>query len=98
MQTPSTKLKPFMAYIENTQYTKLRKLSTKSKIPMSQLIREAIDIRIAEGNQYTVGFNNGLNHAMHLISINQASQMRFPSGKSFAELLNEQIEKERMVE
>jgi len=86
-----------MAYIENTQYTKLRKLSTKSKIPMSQLIREAIDIRVAD-NQYTAGFNNGLEHAMKLISQNQASQMRFPSGKSFADLLNEELETARMVE
>lgn len=97
MQTPSTKLKPFMAYIENTQYTKLRKLSNKAKIPMSQLIREAIDIRVSD-NQYISGFNNGLEHAMKMISQNQASQMRFPSGKSFAELLNEELESARMVE
>lgn len=97
MQTPSTKLKPFMAYIENSQYTKLRKLSTKSKIPMSQLIREAIDIRVSE-NQFTAGFNSGLEHAMKMISANNASQMRFPSGKSFAELLNEELESARMVE
>ena len=97
MQTPSTKLKPFMAYIENAQYTKLRKLSNKAKIPMSQLIREAIDIRVSD-NQYVSGFNNGLEHAMKLIAQNQASQMRFPSGKSFAELLNEELETARMVE
>ena len=97
MQIPSTKLKPFMAYIENSQYAKLRKLSTKSKIAMSQLIREAIDIRVSS-NQYTAGFNGGLEHAMKLISQNQASQMRFPSGKSFAELLNEELETARMVE
>ncbi len=97
MQIPSTKLKPFMAYIENSQYAKLRKLSTKSKIAMSQLIREAIDIRVSS-NQYTAGFNGGLEHAMKLISQNQASQMRFPSGKSFADLLNEELENARMVE
>jgi len=86
-----------MAYIENAQYTKLRKLSNKAKIPMSQLIREAIDIRVSD-NQYVSGFNNGLEHAMKMISQNQASQMRFPSGKSFAELLNEELESARMVE
>lgn len=96
MQTPSTKLKPFMAYIENSQYSKLKKLSNKSQIAMSQLIREAIDMRVSE-NQYTQGFNNGIEHAIKLLSQNQAAQMRFPSGKSFAELISEELETARMV-
>ena len=98
MQTSSKKLKPFMSYIEEAQYTKMSKLSKKSHIPMSQLMREAIAIRITDGNPYTAGFNKGLEHAMKIVKANQASQMRFPSGKSFAELINEEIDQARMHE
>jgi hypothetical protein len=98
MPISSKKLKPFMSYIEESQYVKMSRLSKKTHIPMSQLMREAISIRITEGNPYTAGFNSGLEHAMKIIDNNQASQMRFPSGKSFAELINEEIEKARMNE
>lgn len=98
MPISSKKLKPFMAYIEESQYTKMNRLSKKSHIPMSQLMREAIEIRITDGNPFTAGFNKGLEHAMKIVKDNQASQMRFPSGKSFAELINEEIEQARMHE
>ena len=97
--TPSKKppLKPFMAYIEEGQYGRMRKFSLKSRIPMSQLIREAIEIRIAAGDPYTSGFNDGLDKAVNVVANNKASQMRFPSGKSFAELFTEEIVSARLT-
>jgi hypothetical protein len=95
--TPSKKpLKPFMAYIDEGQYTRMRKFSVKSRIPMSQLIREAIDMRIANGTPYVDGFNAGIEKAMLVVSANKAAEMRFPSGKSFAELINTDLENARM--
>lgn len=47
--TLSKRLKPFMAYIELAQHNALTKYSKKAKIPMSQLAREAIALRIAPG-------------------------------------------------
>lgn len=91
-------LKPFMAYIEDSQHAAMMKYSKKANIPMSQLIREAISLRIAPDNPYRAGFNDGLNKAMKVVESNKASQMRFPSGKSFAELVNEDIENAKMVE
>lgn len=91
MPTPSKKLKPFMAYIDDSQHVNMLKLSKKTKTPMSQLVREAINMRVASGNPYVNGFNAGLNKAISIVSANTASQMRFPSGKSFAELINEDI-------
>ena len=59
--TPSKKpLKPFMAYIDEGQYARMRRFSVKSRIPMSQLIREAIDMRISNGSPYVDGFNAGI--------------------------------------
>ncbi len=50
-QTPSKKpLKPFMAYIEDSQHNAMLKYAKKAQIPMSQLVREAIALRIAPDN------------------------------------------------
>lgn len=89
-------LKPFMAYIDEEQYVRMRRFSTKSRIPMSKLIREAIDIRIAPNNPYVDGFNAGLDKAMAVVAENKASDMRFPSGKSFGELINADLETAKM--
>lgn len=89
-------LKPFMAYLEEGQYARMRRFAIKSRIPMSQLIREAIDMRIANGNPYVDGFNAGIDKAMSVVSANKAAEMRFPSGKSFAELINSDLETTRM--
>lgn len=96
---PSKKrLKPFMAYIEEAQHTQMMRYAKKANIPMSQLVREAIAMRIAPTNPYRSGFNDGLDKAIGLVSENKASQMRFPSGKSFAELINEDLENAKMSE
>lgn len=91
-------LKPFMAYIEETQHAAMMRYAKKVQIPMSQLVREAIALRIAPDNPYRAGFNDGLNKAKDVINANKASQMRFPSGKSFAELIIDDIEAVRMNE
>lgn len=93
MQTRSKPLKPFMAYIDEGQYARMKKFCNKNKIAMSQLIREAIEIRITPGNPYTEGFNNGVKSAIQVVADNKASAMRFPSGKSFAELMTEDLER-----
>lgn len=96
--TPSKSkpLKPFMAYLEEGQYTRMRRFSVKTRIPMSQLMREAIEMRIANSNPYVDGFNAGIDKAMTVVSANKAAEMRFPSGKSFAELINSDLENARM--
>ena len=82
---------PFMAYLEPSQYRDLKIFSKKNRVPMSQVMREAIQARVA-GNVYTAGFNAGLRAAMDSAKSNKAAQMRFPSGKSFAELIVEELE------
>lgn len=90
------RLKPFMAYLDEGQYSRMRRFSIKARIPMSQLIREAIDMRIASGSPFVDGFNAGIDKAMSVVSANKAAEMRFPSGKSFAELINTDLENVRM--
>jgi hypothetical protein len=87
-----------MAYIEDKQYARMRKFSLFTRIPMSQLIRESIEMRIASGDPYTSGFNAGLDKAVSVVTANKASQMRFPSGRSFAEIINEELEAAKLSE
>lgn len=91
-------LKPFMAYLDEAQYQRMRKFSVRTRIPMSQLIREAIELRITLGNPYVKGFNAGVEKSMSVVSLNKAAEMRFPSGKSFAELINADLENHMMKE
>lgn len=95
--TLSNRLKPFMAYLEPEQHAALTKYSKKNHLPMSQLVREAIAIRIAPSDPYRSGFNDGIKAAIEAVAANKASQMRFPSGKSFADLINEELETLRMT-
>jgi 16S rRNA U516 pseudouridylate synthase RsuA-like enzyme len=58
--TLSNRMKPFMAYLEETKYVQLKRFSKHSKIPMSQLVREAIEPpSLSPGDKYHVtGFND----------------------------------------
>jgi hypothetical protein len=96
MTLSKKRLKPFMAYLDEGQYARMRKFAVKTRIPMSQLIREAIEMRIANGSPYVDGFNAGIDKAVSVVSSNKAAEMRFPSGKSFAELINTDLENARM--
>jgi len=98
MPTPSKKERPFIAYIDESQHKQMTRLSKKINIPMSQLVREAINMRLASGDPYMTGFNDGLNKAVTIVANNKAAQMRFPSGRSFAELVNEEIANAKMGE
>lgn len=92
--THSVRLKPFMAYLDVAQYAEVKRFSKRVNIPMSQLVREALTARLSSGDQFTAGFNAGLKAAMKAVSEHDASRMRFPSGKSFEELINTEIKKE----
>ena len=96
--TPSLKFKPFMAYLDPGVYKDMKAFSKRKRTPMSQLVREAIHARIASGDVYTAAFNAGVKAAMRSATENKASQMRFPSGKTFGELVCDDLEKLLLVE
>jgi hypothetical protein len=87
-----------MAYITPSDYARLRKLSKSSKTPMSQLVREGISSRLSTGNPHIAGFNDGLTKAVQIVNDLKASEMRFPSGKSFGELVAEAVLDQKIVE
>lgn len=85
--------KQFMTYLTSSDILRLKKTAKKLKTPMAQIIREAINARLSGDNPYAAGFNDGLTKAVATVSSIQAAQMRFPSGKSFAELVEEEVMK-----
>lgn len=89
----SSNLKPHMTYLTYVQYNKLKRFAALNKTPMAQVIRESIDARIADDDRYSHGYNTALKEAMRVVTENKAAQMRFPSGRSFAELVNSDIQK-----
>lgn len=89
----SSNLKPTMAYLTFDQHIRLKRFASKNKVAMAQVIRESIDARIADGDRYSHGYNTALRDAMRVVEDNKAARMRFPSGKSFAELVNADIKK-----
>ena len=96
--TPSKKLKPFMTYLDDADYVKLKKFARTKRVTMARILREGLEVRMAEDNPYLKGFNDGLTAATKVINENQASQMRFPSGQSFGELMTLEISKLTMWE
>ena len=96
--TPSKKekLKPFMTYINDADYVKLRKFAKTKKLTMAQVLREGLSMRVAVDNPYLQGFNEGLDASIKIISGHHAAQMRFPSGQSFADLMEDEIMKQRL--
>jgi hypothetical protein len=89
----TSKLKPFMAYLEVSQHLAMKKFSKNSKVPMSQLIREAIDMRISEGDRYTAGYNKGVQDSIKTLKGNKVAKMRFPSGRTFGDVFAQDINK-----
>ena len=88
-----TSFKAFMTYLTSEQHQKLKKFSKRNNIAISAIIRESTDAFLRGDDQYSQGYNAGLRKAMQLVEEHKASKMRFPSGKSFAELINDDIRK-----
>jgi hypothetical protein len=92
----SSKYHPFMVYLEPKEIKRLKKFSVKHKIPMTQIVREAIDARLSVGDSFTNGFNTGIDKAVEIVKAAQWAQMRFPSGISIAELIDQDLSDKKM--
>jgi hypothetical protein len=55
---------------------------------------EGIEMRLSgDDDPYNKGFNGGLNEAMRIVKQTEGAKMMFPSGKSFGQLVCEEIER-----
>jgi hypothetical protein len=87
-----SKKKPVLIYLPTDFDSELSKYSRSFKIPKSTLAEEGLRMRLnGSDNLFNNGFDAGLNRAMEITRANKGAQMKFPSGKSFAELVCEDL-------
>lgn len=87
----SSNLRPFFAYLSESQYAALKQFANQTGVSMTHLIREGVDARLSSGNLFVAGYNQGLQDAIVAINQNNISKMTFPSGKTFGELIIDDI-------
>jgi len=81
---------PVMIYVTPTDKESLSKYALDNKMTVSQIVREGVRMRL-QGNDFNTGFNDGLNEAIKIVNSTEGAQMRFPSGKSFADLVADNL-------
>jgi len=85
---------PLMVYVDPSDRAKIQSFAKKKKINVSQLARESFLMRMSGNDDpFNNGFNQGLNEAMRIVSKTEGAKMMFPSGKSFAQLVCDEIQK-----
>lgn len=86
-----TNFKTFFAYLTEDQFIALKRFSADTGVSMSQVIRESVDARLSKGDQYVAGYNQAITDVINTINSNNLSKMAFPSGKTFGEVIIEDI-------
>jgi hypothetical protein len=81
---------PVMIYITPEDKEALTKYAETNKMTASQIVREGVRMRL-QGNDFNTGFNAGLQEAIKIAHATEGAKMMFPSGKSFAALVSENI-------
>ena len=82
-----SKLKPVLIYLEWPKHAELKRYADKHNVSMSQVVREAVEIKLIGGVGYTTGFNSGVRRAIESVQAIKILKMKFPSGKTFSELV-----------
>jgi len=85
---------PIMVYVDPSERIKIQSYAKKEGINVSQLAREAFRMRVSGSDDpFNNGFNQGLNEAMKIVRETEGAKMMFPSGKSFGQLVCDEIDK-----
>ena len=83
-----------MVYVEDAEKKRIAKFAEKCGISVGQLAREGFKMRMAGGDDpFNKGFNQGLNEAIRIANDCDGATMMFPSGKTFAKVVSDDIEK-----
>lgn len=86
-----------MIYAPPEELKRVRGFAKDVRKTVSSVVREGILMRIAaEKNPFEEGFERGLSLAMDVAKTCKGGSMKFPSGKSFGELVAEELEKYRI--
>jgi len=90
---------PVMIYVEPTELAELKSFAKQKNLTVSSLAREGLRMRMAgNDNLYNRGFNEALDVAIKIAHKTEGVKITFPSGKTFSDLICEEIEKFRRVQ
>lgn len=85
---------PYMVHLEPAKIKELKKYAKSESKSISAVVRNAVDAKLFGGiDPYRSGLINGLRMASEAAKATAGAQMKFPDGKSFADLVCEQIDK-----
>ena len=77
---------PVMIYLPIEEEQEFKEFAKKNKLTNSQVACEGIKMRI-NGNDYNTGFNDGLQKAVDVVKNMEIAGIRFPSGNSVGDLI-----------
>jgi predicted transcriptional regulator len=83
---------PLMIYLPLKDRAAVKIYARKERIPVSQLVREGLAMRMTTGDRYTAGFNEAIKAAKEVTQNSKGGQMKFPSGKSFADIVCDDLD------
>jgi hypothetical protein len=81
-----------MAYVDAEQHEQLKKYCEDRGLVMSQIVREGVEMRLNAADQFVAGFNKAIQESQKKVLDNRLAQMRFPDGRSFADIIINELE------
>lgn len=87
----TVKPKAFIVYMDHDDHKRLQKFALANKLAMTQVMREALDMRLAKDAQYITGFNDGLKSALEQIKKTPVAQITFPNQKTLAQVVEDAL-------
>lgn len=86
--------KAVMIYLDPVEAAVLTDYAAEQEMSASAVVREGLQLRMRDKRDpYITGFNEGLAVAIEVVQTSKGGQMMFPSGKSFAQIVCDDIEK-----
>lgn len=80
-----------MVYMTPPQLKQLKTFAKASRLSVSQVVREAVIMRIDVENPYNKGFNDGIDCAIQTARDSNGGQIRFPDGRTFADCVADNL-------
>jgi hypothetical protein len=95
MKKPASRFKtiaPLMVYLELDQPLQLKLYAAKHDLSVSQIARDAFTAFMSPSNDpFHQGYNAGIDAAIQIVKGTEGAKMMFPSGKSFGQLVCDQL-------
>jgi len=79
---------PLMIYMPSPDIKTLKAFAKTNDLSVSSVARQGVAMRMGSGDRYNQGWNDAIKECMATTQNVKGAQMKFPSGASFADLVN----------